>query len=172
MNNSEKMITPATRAPRFWVPASATRPKPPSLSNVFLTLAGSRLPSSSVWGARTRSSPAQSMARRLIDLLICYASFSLGYCVGAASVSAALALSMLVAAAVQPLIGILLDRFGGRLVVSIGLGFAGFALCGTALANAFWQVVLLMGLATSIGYAALSPVSATTIVSLRSRCWK
>lgn len=83
----------------------------------------------------------------------------------AASVSAAVALSMLVAAAVQPLIGLLLDRFGGRLVVSMGLGFAGLALCGTALADAFWQVVLLMGLATSISYAALSPVSATTIVS-------
>ena len=83
----------------------------------------------------------------------------------AASISAAVALSMLVAAAVQPLIGIMLDRFGGKLVVSIGLACAGLALCMTALANAFWQVVLLMGLVTSIGYAALSPVSATTIVS-------
>ena len=83
----------------------------------------------------------------------------------AASISAAVALSMLVAAAVQPLIGMMLDRFGGRLVLSMGLASAGLALCSTALANAFWQVVLLMGLVTSIGYAALSPVSATTIVS-------
>lgn len=82
-----------------------------------------------------------------------------------ASVSAALALSMLVAAAIQPLIGYLLDRFGGRLVVSMGLAFAGMALCGTAMATEFWQVVMLMGLVTSIAYAALSPVSATTIVS-------
>ncbi|MBF9033916.1 MFS transporter [Rhodobacterales bacterium HKCCE2091] len=83
----------------------------------------------------------------------------------AASVSAAVAISMLGAAAIQPLVGISLDRFGGRTVFAVGLLFAGAALCGTALATEFWQVVLLMGLATSVGYASLSPVSSTTLVS-------
>ena len=82
-----------------------------------------------------------------------------------ASVSGALALSMLCAAAVQPLTGFLLDRLGGRTVLSLGLGFAGGALCGISLATEFWQLLVLMGLATSIGYAAVSPVSATTVVA-------
>lgn len=82
-----------------------------------------------------------------------------------ASVSAAVAVSMLGAAAVQPAVGLALDRLGGRVVVGTGLAFAGTALCGTALAREFWQVLLLMGLATSVGYAAVSPVSSTTIVS-------
>lgn len=83
----------------------------------------------------------------------------------AASVSAAIALSMLSAAAIQPVIGMALDRWGGRLVFSLGLGFAGAALVGTALATEFWQVLLLMGLATSVGYAAVSPASSTTVVA-------
>jgi nitrate/nitrite transporter NarK len=83
----------------------------------------------------------------------------------AASVSAAIALSMLGAAAVQPLVGFFLDRLGGRLVFILGLGFAGAALCGTALATEYWQLVLLMGLATSIGYAAISPASSTAVVA-------
>jgi nitrate/nitrite transporter NarK len=83
----------------------------------------------------------------------------------AASVSAAIALSMLGAAAVQPLVGLLLDKLGGRLVFTLGLSFAGAALCGTAFATEYWQLVLLMGLATSIGYAAISPASSTTVVA-------
>lgn len=82
-----------------------------------------------------------------------------------AAVSGALALSMLCAAAVQPLTGFLLDRLGGRVVLSLGLGFAGGALCGMSLATEFWHLLMLMGLATSIGYAAVSPVSAATIVA-------
>lgn len=83
----------------------------------------------------------------------------------AASVSAAIALSMLGAAAVQPLVGLLLDKLGGRLVFTVGLGCAGAALCGTAFATKYWQLVLLMGLANSVGYAAISPASSTTVVA-------
>jgi MFS family permease len=81
------------------------------------------------------------------------------------AVSAALAISMLGAALVQPLTGMFLDLWGGRIVLSIGLGFAGIALCGTAFATALWQMMLFMGLASSIAYAAVSPVSITSIVS-------
>ena len=83
----------------------------------------------------------------------------------ASSVSAAIALSMLGAAAVQPLVGLLLDKLGGRLVFTVGLGCAGAALCGTAFATKYWQLVMLMGLANSIAYAAISPASSTTVVA-------
>ena len=83
----------------------------------------------------------------------------------AAAVSGAFAVSMLAAAVMQPLSGVALDRLGGRVVLSIGLGCAGLALCGTAVATALWQVTLFMGLASSVAYAAVSPVSVTSIVS-------
>ncbi|MGQ7791191.1 MFS transporter [Faunimonas sp. B44] len=83
----------------------------------------------------------------------------------AAAVSGAIAVSMLAAAAMQPLAGILLDRLGGKTVLAIGLAFSGLALCGTAFATELWQLTLLMGLVSSVGYAAVSPVSVASIVS-------
>jgi MFS family permease len=83
----------------------------------------------------------------------------------AGAISAAFAVSMLGAAIVQPLTGLLLDRWGGRVVLSIGLGFAALGLCGTAFASSVWQLTLFMGLASSIAYAAVSPASITSIVS-------
>ena len=83
----------------------------------------------------------------------------------AAAVSATLAISMLGAAIAQPLIGWFLDLWGSRIVLSFGLGFAGLALCGTAFSNALWQMTLFMGLGSSVAYAAVSPVSITSIVS-------
>lgn len=83
----------------------------------------------------------------------------------ASAVSGAIAISMLAAAFMQPLAGIMLDRLGGKVVLAIGLGFAGLALCGTSFATGLWQLALLMGLVSSVGYAAVSPVSVTSIVS-------
>ena len=82
-----------------------------------------------------------------------------------AAVSGALAISMLGAAALQPVTGYLLDAWGGRIVIAIGLGAGGIALCGTAVADSLWQLVAFMGLLGSVAYAAVSPVSATSIVA-------
>lgn len=83
----------------------------------------------------------------------------------AAAVSAALAIPMLGAAVLQPAVGVLLDRWGGRVVLSLGLACGGLALAGTALSGALWQLILFMGLGCSVAYAAVSPVSATSIVA-------
>ena len=83
----------------------------------------------------------------------------------AADVSGALAISMLGAAVVQPFSGILLDRWGGGIVLSLGLACGGLALVGTAFSSALWQMILFMGLGSSIAYAAVSPVSTTSIVA-------
>jgi len=83
----------------------------------------------------------------------------------AAEVSGAIAISMVSSAVLQPLAGVLIDRLGGRVVLVTGLTFAGLGLCGTSFATAVWQVALLMGLVTSVGYAAVSPASVTSIVS-------
>lgn len=102
-------------------------------------------------------------SRFSLGLFLPYMPDDLGTTAGA--VSGAIAVSMLAAAALQPLTGMLLDRLGGRLVLSLGLAFAGLALCGTALSQTLWQVMLFMGLASSVAYAAVSPVSVTSIVA-------
>ena len=83
----------------------------------------------------------------------------------AAAVSGALAIPMLGAAVLQPAIGVLLDKWGGRVVLSLGLACGGLALTGTALSGALWQLILFMGIGCSVAYAAVSPVSATSIVA-------
>jgi MFS family permease len=84
--------------------------------------------------------------------------------VSAADVSGAFAISMIGAAVCQPYAGLLFDRLGGRAVLTLGLGCAGVALCGSAYASELWQVIVLMGLGSSIAYAAVSPVLTTAIV--------
>ncbi len=83
----------------------------------------------------------------------------------AANVAAAFALPMLIAAAMQPFAGVMIDRLGGRVVLVVGLAAAGLALVGTSFADAVWQVALLMGLLSSVAYAAVSPMSVASIVS-------
>lgn len=82
----------------------------------------------------------------------------------AADVSAAFAVSMIGAAIIQPVTGLLLDKLGGKTVLTLGLVAAGFALCGTSFADELWQVMLFMGLGSSVAFAAVSPVLTTAIV--------
>lgn len=82
-----------------------------------------------------------------------------------AAISGVLGVTLLVAAAAQPVAGYLLDRFGARLVFTVGLTLAGTALCGTAMADHFWQFLVLFAIASALGYAALSPASTTTILT-------
>ncbi|WP_421949986.1 MFS transporter [Pelagibacterium sp.] len=82
-----------------------------------------------------------------------------------ADISAAMAVSMIGAAIVQPLTGAMIDRLGGRFVLSLGLICAGLSLVGTSLATSQWQVVMFIGVGGAIAYAAASPVSATSIVA-------
>lgn len=82
----------------------------------------------------------------------------------AADISAAFAVSMIGAAILQPLAGLLLDRLGGKAVLTLGLVAAGAALCGTSFATELWHVMVFMGLGSSVAFAAVSPVLTTAIV--------
>jgi MFS family permease len=82
-----------------------------------------------------------------------------------ADISGAMAISMIGAAFLQPLTGAMIDKFGGRVVLSLGLASAGLSLIGTSFASSQWQVVIFMGVGGAIAYAAASPVSATSIVA-------
>jgi MFS family permease len=82
-----------------------------------------------------------------------------------AEISGAMAIAMIGAAITQPLAGFMLDRWGGSVVLTIGLTCAGLALCGTAFATSLWQVIVFMGLGSSIAYSTVSPVSTTSIVA-------
>lgn len=88
----------------------------------------------------------------------------LAFDASAADISAALAISMIGAGVLQPFAGILLDRWGGRVLLTLGLASGGLALCGTATANSLWQMTVFMGFGSSIAYAAISPVLASAIV--------
>lgn len=82
----------------------------------------------------------------------------------AADISATFAIAMIGAALMQPLTGLLFDRWGGKTVLTLGLAAAGLALCGTSLSAELWQVMLFMGLGSSVAFAAVSPVLTTAIV--------
>ena len=101
-------------------------------------------------------------SRFTMGMFLPYMPQALG--VSAADVSAAFAISMIGAAVMQPFVGVLFDRLGGRTVLMLGLACAGLALCGSAFATNLWQVIICMGLGSSVAYAAVSPVLATAIV--------
>lgn len=135
-------------------------------------------PGSESWIARIFPGPAYGWVIVCITFLSIAMVFGARFCLGlflpympealdtsAGAVSGAIALSMLAAGILQPVSGYFIDRLGGRTVLAVGLGFAGLALCGTAFATSLWQLTLLMGLMSSVGYAAVSPVSVTSIVS-------
>ena len=82
-----------------------------------------------------------------------------------ASVSFALALSMVSAGVAQPLVGLLADRWGPKSVLLLGLASGGVAFVGTASATALWHLAAFMGIAGGISFASISPVIATALMS-------
>lgn len=65
----------------------------------------------------------------------------------------------------QPLAGRLMDRWGGRIVLSLSLGLVGLALMLSAFATQYWQLLFLYGVLLSLGAAGASNVTATALVS-------
>ncbi len=77
----------------------------------------------------------------------------------------AASLNLLLAGLLRPLVGVLADRLGSRLVALLGITLGGCSLLLTSFAHELWQFYLSYGVMLAIGYAFVSPVTVTTLVS-------
>jgi MFS family permease len=80
-------------------------------------------------------------------------------------VSGAIALSMLGAGLMQPLVGHLCDRVGPRRMLLVGLVCGGGLFVATAFVTAVWQMAAVMFLMGGVAFAAVSPVLATAFMA-------
>lgn len=81
-----------------------------------------------------------------------------------AQLTGAVLLGMIVLSICQPVVGILVDRFGPKRVLVTGLMLLAAALIPFSYATDLWQVYLLYGVLMSFGLAAASPVLSTALV--------
>lgn len=81
-----------------------------------------------------------------------------------AELTGAVMVAMIVLSVCQPLVGILVDRYGPKRILVAGLALLGLALIPLSFATSLWHIYLLYGVLTSLGLAAASPVMATSLV--------
>jgi MFS family permease len=81
-----------------------------------------------------------------------------------AELTGAVMVAMVILSVCQPLVGILVDRYGPKRVLVAGLLILGLALVPLSFASSLWQIYLLYGVLTSLGLAAASPVMATSLI--------
>jgi MFS family permease len=76
----------------------------------------------------------------------------------------AASMNLLLAGLLRPLVGVLADRVGSRLVALLGITIGGCSLLLTSFAHEPWQFYLSYGVMLAIGYSFVSPVTVTTLV--------
>jgi MFS family permease len=77
----------------------------------------------------------------------------------------AASLNLILAGLLRPVVGVLADRLGSKLVALSGVAIGGSALILTSYAHELWHFYLAYGILLAIGYACASPVTVTTLVS-------
>ncbi len=81
------------------------------------------------------------------------------------SFSLVIALGLLLYGLFMPWVGTLVDRFGARLVTSVGSVVLAAALALTGLCTNLWQLVLVYAVLASLGLSAVGPVVANAVIS-------
>src|SRR5258705_2922886 len=81
------------------------------------------------------------------------------------SFSLVIALGLFLYGAFMPWVGGLADRYGARIVTSVGCVLLAAALALTGQCQNLWQLALVYGLLASLGLAATGPVVANAVVS-------
>lgn len=81
-------------------------------------------------------------------------------------ISSVAAWALVTMAITAPIVGNLLDRYGARIILTVGLFIAGIGLCSSAIIESQWQFLLSFALLAGIGYGtvAKSIVSATIVL--------
>ena len=82
-----------------------------------------------------------------------------------AQLALAASLNLLLAGVLRPLVGLMADRLGSKLIAMVGVAIAAAALLLTSFARELWQFYLAYGVVLAVGYACASPVTVTTLVS-------
>jgi len=76
----------------------------------------------------------------------------------------AASLNLILAGLLRPVVGILADRMGSKIIAMTGVALGGTALLLTSFARELWQFYLAYGILLAIGYSFTSPVTITTLV--------
>jgi MFS family permease len=85
--------------------------------------------------------------------------------VSTASISLVFAISTLLSGLTQPFTGIIADRVGPARVILGGLVLMGLSFFGTGMAVSYWQVMLLMGIATGFAFSAANLVILSALIA-------
>ncbi|MFZ1061080.1 MAG: MFS transporter, partial [Candidatus Rokuibacteriota bacterium] len=80
------------------------------------------------------------------------------------SFSLVISLSLFLYGAFMPVVGRLVDRFGSRLVVTIGALILAGSLAATGRATTLWELYLFYGIIAAVGFAATGHVVASAIL--------
>ncbi len=81
------------------------------------------------------------------------------------ALSAVASVSLILVSAFQIIGGWLSDRFGARLVLTVGFALSSAVLFAMSVVTELWQLYLIYGVLGALGFALVSPVSSTALVN-------
>jgi len=84
---------------------------------------------------------------------------------GRAELALAVTISVIALSFLQPVVGLLVDRFGSRPILIAGVVATGFAMIPMTVVDSLWQVYIFYGVVAAFGFAATSPVNTTALVN-------
>ncbi|HEX5166129.1 MAG TPA: MFS transporter [Thermomicrobiales bacterium] len=82
-----------------------------------------------------------------------------------AELTLAVTISVIALSILQPIIGLLVDRFGSRRILIAGVVTTAIAMIPITIATSLWQIYVFYGILAAFGFAATSPVNTTALVN-------
>jgi MFS family permease len=82
-----------------------------------------------------------------------------------AELTLAVTISVIALSILQPIVGLLVDRFGSRRILIAGVATTAVAMIPITIATSLWQIYVFYGILAAFGFAATSPVNTTALVN-------